>query len=136
MAFVTGFCNRMAAAAWPRNEADTRKPRIFRRFWPVRRAKTGEKFRLRNLAHSFVFLLQSPPAFGICPRVGGAPSLPLLGCGCSSVVEHDLAKVGVEGSSPFARSRIPAPEYSTQKHPPYLTTAALRPYCRAFIHLA
>ena len=29
-----------------------------------------------------------------------------LGCGCSSVVEHDLAKVGVEGSSPFARSRI------------------------------
>jgi hypothetical protein len=28
-----------------------------------------------------------------------------LGCGCSSVVEHDLAKVGVEGSSPFARSR-------------------------------
>jgi hypothetical protein len=29
-----------------------------------------------------------------------------FGCGCSSVVEHDLAKVGVEGSSPFARSRI------------------------------
>jgi hypothetical protein len=29
-----------------------------------------------------------------------------LGCGCSSVVEHDLAKVGVEGSSPFARSRF------------------------------
>ena len=28
-----------------------------------------------------------------------------FGCGCSSVVEHDLAKVGVEGSSPFARSR-------------------------------
>jgi hypothetical protein len=28
-----------------------------------------------------------------------------LGCGCSSVVEHDLAKVGVEGSNPFARSR-------------------------------
>jgi hypothetical protein len=27
-----------------------------------------------------------------------------FGCGCSSVVEHDLAKVGVEGSSPFARS--------------------------------
>jgi hypothetical protein len=26
------------------------------------------------------------------------------GCGCSSVVEHDLAKVGVEGSNPFARS--------------------------------
>jgi hypothetical protein len=28
------------------------------------------------------------------------------GCGCSSVVEHDLAKVGVEGSSPFARSNF------------------------------
>ena len=25
-------------------------------------------------------------------------------CGCSSGVEHDLAKVGVEGSNPFARS--------------------------------
>ena len=50
-------------------------------------------------------LLHSRPAFGI--------ALPLpasdrrhLGCGCSSVVEHDLAKVGVEGSSPFARSKI------------------------------
>src|SRR5947208_13012009 len=49
-------------------------------------------------------LLHSRSAFGI--------GLPLtasirrhLGCGCSSVVEHDLAKVGVEGSSPFARSR-------------------------------
>jgi hypothetical protein len=27
--------------------------------------------------------------------------------GCSSVVEHDLAKVGVEGSNPFARSSFP-----------------------------
>ena len=27
-----------------------------------------------------------------------------LECGCSSGVEHDLAKVGVEGSNPFARS--------------------------------
>ena len=50
-------------------------------------------------------LLHSRSAFGI--------ALPLtasdrrhLGCGCSSVVEHDLAKVGVEGSSPFARSRF------------------------------
>jgi hypothetical protein len=25
-------------------------------------------------------------------------------CGCSSGVEHNLAKVGVEGSNPFARS--------------------------------
>src|SRR5262249_34270021 len=28
------------------------------------------------------------------------------GRGCSSGVEHDLAKVGVEGSNPFARSKI------------------------------
>jgi hypothetical protein len=27
------------------------------------------------------------------------------GCGCSSGVEHNLAKVGVEGSNPFARSK-------------------------------
>ena len=30
---------------------------------------------------------------------------PSLSCGCSSVVEHDLAKIGVEGSNPFARSK-------------------------------
>lgn len=29
------------------------------------------------------------------------------GCGCSSGVEHNLAKVGVEGSNPFARSKFP-----------------------------
>src|ERR1700722_20108858 len=32
--------------------------------------------------------------------------LTLLGCGCSSGVEHNLAKVGVEGSNPFARSKF------------------------------
>jgi hypothetical protein len=30
----------------------------------------------------------------------------IQGCGCSSGVEHDLAKVGVEGSNPFARSNF------------------------------
>jgi hypothetical protein len=30
---------------------------------------------------------------------------PDFGRGCSSGVEHDLAKVGVEGSNPFARSK-------------------------------
>jgi hypothetical protein len=30
-----------------------------------------------------------------------------FGRGCSSGVEHDLAKVGVEGSNPFARSKYP-----------------------------
>ena len=29
-----------------------------------------------------------------------------LECGCSSGVEHNLAKVRVEGSNPFARSKI------------------------------
>src|SRR5580658_5637475 len=32
--------------------------------------------------------------------------LPSGGCGRSSGVEHNLAKVGVEGSNPFARSKI------------------------------
>ena len=30
----------------------------------------------------------------------------LLGCGCSSGVEHNLAKVGGEGWNPIARSRF------------------------------
>jgi hypothetical protein len=30
----------------------------------------------------------------------------VVGCGCSSGVEHNLAKVGVEGSNPFARSKF------------------------------
>ena len=33
------------------------------------------------------------------PKIANRPS------GRSSVVEHDLAKVGVEGSNPFARSK-------------------------------
>jgi hypothetical protein len=32
--------------------------------------------------------------------------VPATGRGRSSGVEHNLAKVGVEGSNPFARSRI------------------------------
>src|SRR6202167_4341420 len=50
-------------------------------------------------------LLHSGAAFGIALAVAREQSPP-LGCGCSSVVEHDLAKVGVEGSNPFARSRF------------------------------
>lgn len=49
------------------------------------------------------------------PRCRFAPCHPLgtpsiqraIGCGCSSGVERNLAKVGVEGSNPFARSKIP-----------------------------
>jgi hypothetical protein len=43
-----------------------------------------------------------------------------LGCGCSSVVEHDLAKVGVEGSSPFARSRFSQFGNPVDRHRPPL----------------
>src|SRR3954468_4921101 len=64
-------------------------------------------------------LLHSRSAFGI--------GLPLtasvrrhLGCGCSSVVEHDLAKVGVEGSSPFARSKFSSmANYRIDDRPPF-----------------
>jgi hypothetical protein len=53
------------------------------------------------------WLLHSQPAFGIALPVAGAFAVAIsTGCGCSSVVEHDLAKVGVEGSSPFARSSL------------------------------
>jgi hypothetical protein len=34
------------------------------------------------------------------------PARRQLECGCSSGVEHNLAKVGVEGSNPFARSNF------------------------------
>ncbi len=43
---------------------------------------------------------RTPPA--IKRPIYGRPG---LGCGCSSGVEHNLAKVGVEGSNPFARSK-------------------------------
>jgi hypothetical protein len=37
------------------------------------------------------------------------------GCGCSSGVEHNLAKVGVEGSNPFARSNNPLKSLSADR---------------------
>src|SRR6202043_1800046 len=49
--------------------------------------------------------LQTGPPFGIACRRRSSPPY-ANGCGCSSVVEHDLAKVGVEGSNPFARSNF------------------------------
>src|SRR5712675_1561984 len=59
-----------------------------------------------QFAAAVVRLLQSPAAFGIGGAPGGYPPSASYGCGCSSGVEHDLAKVGVEGSNPFARSKI------------------------------
>ena len=51
--------------------------------------------------------LQRLRPFGIGARSSGRPwARPDFGRGCSSGVEHDLAKVGVEGSNPFARSKI------------------------------
>jgi hypothetical protein len=56
------------------------------------------------------FAAFGPVAFAVrfwhSSAVAGERSPP-SGRGCSSVVEHDLAKVGVEGSSPFARSKFP-----------------------------
>jgi hypothetical protein len=40
-------------------------------------------------------------------RAAGSTRRARHGCGCSSGVEHNLAKVGVEGSNPFARSTFP-----------------------------
>src|SRR6516164_5871494 len=51
--------------------------------------------------------LQRLRPFGIGARSSGRlRARPEVGRGCSSGVEHDLAKVGVEGSNPFARSKI------------------------------
>jgi hypothetical protein len=52
------------------------------------------------------WLLHSQSAFGIGLRSPLAIRRQSQGCGCSSGVEHDLAKVGVEGSNPFARSNF------------------------------
>ncbi len=38
------------------------------------------------------------------PSTGAAEAAAERESGCSSGVEHNLAKVGVEGSNPFARS--------------------------------
>ena len=54
-------------------------------------------------------LLHSGAAFGIGLPLPAGFRRQSLGCGCSSVVEHDLAKVGVEGSNPFARSSFSDP---------------------------
>ena len=48
------------------------------------------------------------------------------GCGCSSGVEHNLAKVGVEGSNPFARSKFPQGNQDATRRPPQ---GGLRRFC-------
>ena len=49
--------------------------------------------------------LQWVPGFGIGALAAFA-AYPRFGCGCSSGVEHNLAKVGVVGSNPIARSKF------------------------------
>src|SRR5215510_15561000 len=67
------------------------------------RATRGHGARMKRRAR----WLQRLRRFGIGARSSGRPHVrPEFGRGCSSGVEHDLAKVGVEGSNPFARSRI------------------------------
>src|SRR5215470_6095351 len=62
--------------------------------------------------------LQRLRPFGIGARSSGRlRARPEVGRGCSSGVEHDLAKVGVEGSNPFARSKNspnPAAQFSVR----------------------
>ena len=77
--------------------------------WHVRIAGSNQP-RVRGTGLIWVCLTPGSRARGV------AFSLPLRhkrgrrrrrhGCGCSSGVEHNLAKVGVEGSNPFARSKI------------------------------
>src|SRR5438309_528271 len=62
-------------------------------------------------------------ALGVTPGQVLANPLPRYdmdfpGCGCSSGVEHDLAKVGVEGSNPFARSSFEKSGKLTKARPP------------------
>ena len=46
----------------------------------------------------------------IPPCEGSNPSSPAIYCGSSSVVEYNLAKVGVAGSNPVFRSKkVPMP---------------------------
>src|SRR5579863_6338499 len=61
---------------------------------------------IRSIYGDLRRLLHSRAAFGIALPSPAILRQPSLGCGCSSGVEHDLAKVGVEGSNPFARSRF------------------------------
>ena len=50
--------------------------------------------------------------------ISAAGGVAVIGCGCSSGVEHNLAKVGVEGSNPFARSKFPYGNQSVMRRPP------------------
>src|SRR4051794_21696290 len=66
---------------------------------------------LKKAARRLFRVALPPPAIVAIPdafwhrwRAQRPPSRWFFGCGCSSGVEHDLAKVGVEGSNPFARS--------------------------------
>src|SRR6202163_3520676 len=70
--------------------------------------------------------LHSASPFGIGRAAGQCRS----GCGRSSGVEHNLAKVGVEGSNPFARSKMwhncNGLHYMYAEHaPPFLISEAL-----------
>ena len=110
------LCRRpdLGFPAWARAADKPRLGVVSDRFAPHLLMKS-DLFECHRIARG---LLHSRSAFGI--------GLPLtasirrhLGCGCSSVVEHDLAKVGVEGSSPFARSRFSSmADYRIDDRPP------------------
>ena len=118
MASVTVICNRAETAALPRSGAVSRNRAAFTAIWQF----TG----LKPAKNSINGTWRIPSSF-CCNRrrhlayvrASAAQALPLLGCGCSSVVEHDLAKVGVEGSNPFARSRISELAKRSNDKPPH-----------------
>ena len=68
-----------------------------------------------------------PDAFWHTGRARRPPSRRLFGCGCSSGVEHDLAKVGVEGSNPFARSNSSSRLFGLASNPGPPSRHSLRP---------
>ena len=74
------------------------EPRVPRSTHPAPNALTWTR-----RPHSHRRPLEMTAGFGHMSRMAlnGAAH----GCGCSSGVEHNLAKVGVEGSNPFARSK-------------------------------
>src|SRR3984893_15347093 len=63
---------------------------------PLRRGSAADRATAMAVAKGLAFW------HSMLPRVKPPCS---FGCGCSSGVEHNLAKVGVEGSHPFARSK-------------------------------
>src|SRR5690606_26377793 len=84
-----------------------RNPSSSRLRAPARRGKIGSRRRSARLPQERRAALLFPVAFDREFGHIGAACGESRASGCSSGVEHNLAKVGVEGSNPFARSSFP-----------------------------